>query len=126
LRPARHGGKLTAIGSREGGDMRRHHDMGGTPDGAVDAHTHDPALWEKRVDAVRNLLGHKNLLNTDQHSRHIEDLAPEDYDRLSYYERWILSLSHHLIENGILTADELGRKMAEVEAREAKDREQYK
>ncbi|MDH5537470.1 MAG: nitrile hydratase subunit beta [Betaproteobacteria bacterium] len=106
--------------------MRRHHDLGGTGDGPVDTRSHDPALWEKRVDAVRNLLGHKKLLTTDEHRRHIEDLTPEDYDRLSYYERWILSLSHHLIERGIFTADELGRKMAEVEAREAKDREQYK
>ena len=106
--------------------MHRHHDMGGTPDGPVDTSTHDPALWEKRVDAVRNLLGRKNLLTTDEHRRQIEDLAPEDYDRLTYYERWILSLSNHLIEKGVFTADELGRKMAEVEAREAKDREQYK
>ena len=106
--------------------MRRHHDMGGTPGGPVDTSTHEPALWEKRVDAVRNLLGDKKLLSTDEHRRHIEDLTPEDYDRLSYYERWILSLSNHLIEKGVFTADELGRKMAEVEAREAKDREQYK
>lgn len=106
--------------------MRRHHDIGGTSNGHVDTRTHDPAHWEKRVDAVRNLLSHKNLLNTDQHRRHIEDLPPEEYDRLSYYERWILSLSHHCIETGIYTADELGRKMAEVEAREARDREQYK
>jgi hypothetical protein len=100
--------------------------MGGIPAGPVDTIAHDPALWEKRVDAVRNLLGHKNLLTTDEHRRHIEDLAPADYDRLSYYERWIVSLSNHLVEKGVFSTDELGRKMAEVEAREAKDREQYK
>ncbi len=106
--------------------MHRHHDMGGTPDGPVDTTTHDPAHWEKRVDAVRNLLGHKNLLTTDEHRRHIEDLAPADYDRFSYYERWIVAISNHLVEKGVFTADELQRKVAEVAAREAKDREHYK
>jgi hypothetical protein len=106
--------------------MRRHHDIGGTGDGPVDTSAHDAELWEKRVDAVRNLLGQENLFRTDELRRHIEDLPPADYDGLSYYERWILSISHHLLERGIVTADELGRKMAEVEAREAKDREQYK
>lgn len=115
-----------AIGDRGEGGMRRHHDMGGLPDGPVDTSAHDAELWEKRVDAVRNLLGHRNLLRTDEHRRHIEDLPPGDYDGLSYYERWILSLSQHLIEKGVFTADELGRKMAEVQAREAKDREHYK
>jgi hypothetical protein len=119
-------GKLIGISARSGGKMRRHHDMGGLPDGPVDTSAHDAELWEKRVDAVRNLLGQKNLLRTDEHRRHIEDLPPGDYDGMSYYERWILSISHHLIGKGVFTSDELGRKIAEVEAREAKDRERYR
>jgi len=115
-----------AIGEDGKVGMRRHHDMGGLPHGPVDTSAHDAELWEKRVDAMRNLLGQKNLFRTDELRRHIEDLPPGDYDGLSYYERWILSIAHHLLERGIVTADELGRKMAEVEAREAKDREHYK
>ena len=115
-----------AISDQDASRMRRHHDMGGTGDGPVDTSAHDAELWEKRVDAVRNLLGQQNLFRTDELRRHIEDLPPGDYDGLSYYERWILSISNHLLEKGIVTADELGRKMAEVEVREAKDRERYK
>ena len=106
--------------------MRRHHDMGGLPDGPVDTSAHEAELWEKRVDAMRNLLGHKKLYRVDEHRRHIEDLPPGDYDGMSYYERWILAISQHMIERGVFTSDELGRKMAEVEAREANDRERYK
>jgi len=115
-----------AIGEDGGGRMRRHHDMGGLPDGPIDTSAHEAELWEKRVDAVRNLLGHKKLYRVDEHRRHIEDLPPGDYDGMSYYERWILAISQHMIERGVFTSDELGRKMAEVEAREAKDRERYK
>lgn len=115
-----------AIGDEGISRMRRHHDMGGLADGPVDTGAHEAELWEKRVDAIRNLLGQRNLFRTDELRRHIEDLPPGDYDGLSYYERWILSISYHLIEKGFLTADELGRKMAEVEAREANDREHYK
>jgi hypothetical protein len=36
---------------------------------------------------------------------------------MSYYERWAASTSNVLIEKGIITIDELGRKMEAVEAR---------
>ena len=37
---------------------------------------------------------------------------------MSYYERWIASITDALLAKGVITADELGRRMAEVEARE--------
>jgi hypothetical protein len=36
------------------------HDLGGLPAGPVDRAEHDYALWEKRVDALMVLLGHKS------------------------------------------------------------------
>lgn len=99
--------------------MRRHHDMGGLPAGPVERTEHDPEPWEKRVDAIMRLLTDKTrrVMTVDELRRGIEDLGPGAYDELSYYERWISSISNILIEKGVLGVDELGRGMAEVEAR---------
>jgi len=104
--------------------LRRHHDMGGLDAGPVERTEHDYAPWEKRVDAILRLLSSpgRAVLQIDELRRGIEDLGPGAYDELSYYERWIASISNLLIEKGVLTVDELGRKMAEVEARHEAER----
>ena len=98
--------------------MRRHHDMGGLPAGQVERQEHDHAPWEKQVDAILRLLSdeQRKLITVDELRRGIEELGPEAYDRLSYYERWIASITHLLIEKGVITVDELGRKMNDVQA----------
>jgi len=100
--------------------MRQHHDMGGLPAGPVARQEHDYALWEKRVDALMVLLAERQLLRVDQLRRNIEALAPDAYDKMSYYERWIAAITLTLLQRGVLTSDELGRAMAEIEAREAR------
>ena len=97
---------------------RAHHDMGGLPAGPVDLGAHDYALWEKRVDALLVLLADKNrgLIRVDELRRGIEQLGAKAYDEMSYYERWIASITSSLLEKGVITSDELGRKLAEVEA----------
>lgn len=96
---------------------RSHHDMGGEPAGPVQRSEHDYALWEKRVDALLVLLTRKQRMNVDELRRNIESLGAEAYDKLSYYERWIHSITQTLIQRGVIGVDELGRKMAEVEQR---------
>ena len=102
-----------------------HHDMGGRPAGPVDHGQHDHALWEKRVDALMMLLSNntRRIITVDELRRGIEELGAEAYSRLTYYERWVASVTHNLLEKGIIRADELGRKMAEVEARSPKARD---
>ncbi len=104
---------------------RRHHDMGGLPAGPVRPSEHESVLWEKRVDALMTLLGdsRRRLLRVDELRQGIEQLGPGAYDEMSYYERWIASIVRLLQTKGVITTDELGRKMAEVEAREAAARE---
>lgn len=97
--------------------MRSHHDMGGLPAGPVERSEHDYADWERRVDAMGVLLSQERLLTVDQRRRAIETLAPEDYDSLRYYERWVIALGQTLIQRGLITTDELKRKMLEVEKR---------
>ena len=99
--------------------MRRHHDMGGLGAGSVEQSEHDYAPWEKRVDAIMRLLSGKKLavITVDELRRGIEDLGPGVYDELSYYERWISSITNILIEKGVISVDELGRRMEDVYAR---------
>jgi hypothetical protein len=98
--------------------MRQHHDMGGLPAGPVERKEHDYALWEKRVDALMVLLGQRQLLRVDELRRNIEALPPDAYETMSYYERWISAITDTMLQRGVVTTDELGRKMAEIAARE--------
>jgi len=102
--------------------VRGHHDMGGLPAGPVEPTEHDYAHWEKRVDALQVLLSapQRRLLRVDEMRRNIESLRPDAYEAMTYYERWIAAITKVLIERGVLTSDELGRKMEDVKAREAK------
>ena len=56
-------------------------------------------------------------MTVDELRKNIESLGAEAYDKMSYYERWIHSIAQTLIQRGVITIDELGRKMADVEAR---------
>ncbi|HEY9531873.1 MAG TPA: hypothetical protein VIQ55_10800 [Burkholderiales bacterium] len=91
---------------------RGHHDMGGLPAGTVERTEHDYAEWERRVDAMAVLLNSR--ITVDERRRSIESLAPEQYDAMAYYERWVIALGQTLIQRGIITTEELGRKMEEV------------
>jgi hypothetical protein len=98
---------------------RSHHDMGGQPAGPVGHTEHDYAMWEKRVDALLVLLSRKDrrLITVDELRRNIESLGAEAYDAMTYYERWIHSISQTLIQRGVISIDELGRRMADVDQR---------
>ena len=100
--------------------LRSHHDMGGQPAGAIERAEHDYALWEKRVDALLVLLGSKDrrLITVDELRRNIEGLGAEAYDKMSYYERWIHAITQTLIQRGVISVDELGRKIQAVQERE--------
>ena len=69
----------------------------------------------KRVDALMMLLSHKDrqLLKVDELRRNIESLGAEAYDRMSYYERWMHAIAQTLIQRGVLSIDEIGRKLTE-------------
>jgi hypothetical protein len=60
----------------------------------------------------------RQLLKVDELRRNIESLGTNAYDRMGYYERWMYSICQTLIQRGVISIDELGRKMAELEARD--------
>jgi hypothetical protein len=99
---------------REG---HRWHDMGGTAAGPVPTDQHDFALWEKRVDALMVIASAKGHFTVDGLRRVLEDMGPAAFDDMTYYERWIAAVNQNLIEAGVYTTAELGRRMSDVAAR---------
>lgn len=91
--------------------------MGGLPAGKVEKTEHDYAPWEKRVDALNVLLARRGHLRVDQMRRNIEALPPDAYETMSYYERWMSAIANSLLQRGLITAEELGRKMEDVAKR---------
>ena len=91
--------------------------MGGQDAGPVPMEGHDFALWEKRVDALMVLCGQKGLFTVDGLRRALEDMGPEAFETLGYYERWVSALAQNLIEQGVFTAAELSARMEEIAAR---------
>ena len=83
---------------------RMHHDMGGRDAGPVDQGGHSHPEWEKRVDALMMLLSNskRRVIGVDELRRGIEELGAENYSKMTYYERWVSSITHNLLEKGII------------------------
>jgi Nitrile hydratase beta subunit len=98
--------------------MPAYHDLGGRPAGPIDRAEREIEPWEKRVDALFQVLSGRGIIGVDELRRAIEGLGAAEYDRLSYYRRWMAAMTNLLLEKGVLTADELARKLEEVRARD--------
>jgi len=92
--------------------MTRVHDMGGRfGDGPVHPEPEDAPVfsedWHARALAVTLAAGFLGQWNIDisRHAR--ERLSPKDYARFSYYEKWMSGLADLLVEQGVLTLDDL-------------------
>ena len=95
------------------------HDLGGQPAGPLDLDEHDRTFFDQRVDAMMRLLAHpeQGHYTVDAMRRAIESLPRDEYDGLGYYERWVRAIRQLVVEKGLLSEDELNRKLA-VLARE--------
>lgn len=88
------------------------HDRGGWPTEApIDRSEHQLADWELLVDALVGALGRHGVMNVDELRRGIEGMPPDEYERASYYERWLYSVETVLIEKGVLAPRELDRRI---------------
>ena len=89
------------------------HDRGGWPtDAPIDRSEHDLADWELLTDALVHVLAGKGLMNVDELRRGIESMPPDEYERASYYERWLFSIETRLAEEGVLAPGELDARLA--------------
>lgn len=89
---------------------RAMHDLGGVSRfmcDAVDTEPHALNDFDKQVDAIRQILGAKQVMSVDELRRGIEAIPEADYLRLSYYQRWIRSIAFNLLQKGVITEAEL-------------------
>lgn len=89
---------------------RAHHDMGGVPKymcEPVDVAPHALTDFDKEVDALRQILGMKGVMTVDELRRGIEAIPEVEYHKLSYYRRWVRSITDNLLRKGVITAAEL-------------------
>ncbi|MDE2516864.1 MAG: nitrile hydratase subunit beta [Rhodospirillales bacterium] len=89
---------------------RSHHDMGGVSRylcEPIDVEPHALTDFDKNVDALRQILGAKGVMSVDELRRGIEAIPEAEYHRLSYYRRWIRSITANLLEKGVITEAEL-------------------
>ena len=90
------------------------HDLGGASRlmcEAVDTSAHALTEFDREVDALRQILGRRNIMSVDELRRGIEAIPEADYARLGYYQRWVRSIAAILLEKGVFTEAELAAAM---------------
>jgi len=94
---------------------RAHHDLGGVSRylcAPVDIEPHALTAFDKQVDALRQLLSAKGLMSVDELRRGIEAIPEAEYHALSYYQRWMRSITATLLRRGIIGEAELSAALA--------------
>src|SRR4051794_8058647 len=89
---------------------RAPHDLGGAAKfmcEPVDIEPHGLTDFDREVDALRQMLAAKKLMSVDELRRGIEAIPESDYLRLSYYRRWMRSITDNLLKSGVITEAEL-------------------
>jgi len=66
---------------------------------------------------LSGIKGPRRLITVDELRKNIERLPPDAYEKMSYYDRWVSSITQTLIQRGVITTEELARKMAEIRER---------
>lgn len=88
------------------------HDRGGARvDAPIDRSEHELADWELLTDALVGALAGRGLMNVDELRRGIESMPPDEYERASYYERWLHSIEVVLAEKGVVAVGELDARL---------------
>lgn len=97
------------------------HDMGGQEAGPIDLTEHALSDFDKHVDAMLMLLIHPNqgAFQVDALRRAIETYGRQDYDTLTYYERWLGAIRKLVVEQDILGEAEIVARIAELKAGDA-------
>jgi nitrile hydratase len=87
------------------------HDMGGMHGmGPVVIEKDEPVFhtgWEARVYAMQRASSFLGRWNTDMSRFSRERMPPADYLAATYYERWLFGLQTLLVEEGLVTAQEV-------------------
>jgi nitrile hydratase len=101
---------------------RKVNDIGGLPAGPVCQDEHPSTLHEKRVDALLRILSGPKLeaFTVDAMRRAIESNTEEDYRNLGYYDKWIRAVRDLVIEQHVLSRDEIDARVELLRAKHKK------
>ena len=95
------------------------HDVGGQDAGPVDLSEHDTAHWEWQIDAMVRLALKKGLISDFAELRDgIEQLTPDDYEKLTYFERWAKALAATLVSRGVVSEAALAERARQIRERQ--------
>lgn len=100
---------------------RPFHDLGGSEAGPIDRTEQPPSFEEQRIDAMLMLLSdqRRRLIRVDEHRRTMEQFGENFYWQLSYYERWLHSITSLMLEKGIVSRAELEERISRIEKERA-------
>ena len=90
--------------------------MGGVPRflcEEIDTAPHELTAFDREVDALRQILSAKGLMTVDELRRGIEEIPEEEYLRLSYYQKWVRSMTATLLRRGVLDEAEVADRLGE-------------
>ena len=99
--------------------MRRPNDIGGLPAGPIRPRGHEPEPWEILLTAVVATVGQEkaHVHRLDEFRRAREDIGPDLFNSLTYFELWTQGFINLMEEKGILTRAEVERRAAEISDR---------
>ena len=80
----------------------------------VDTEPHALTDFDREVDAIRQLLGMRKVMSVDEMRRAIEAIPEEQYLRMSYYQRWMRSITENMLASGVFSEDELRAALGQV------------
>ena len=87
------------------------HDIGGMDNiGPVNIEKDEPVFhhdWERKVYAMTLATMGAGIFVTDEVRYMTETIPPRDYLTFSYYEKWLYSLEHMMLQKNIVTGEEL-------------------
>ena len=99
------------------------HDMGGMHGmGPMEIEKDEPVFhsrWEARMYALQRAAGFHGRWNSDMSRFSRERMPPADYLAATYYERWLFGLQTLLVEQNLVTAQELATGRAATKADES-------
>jgi nitrile hydratase beta subunit len=87
------------------------HDMGGMQDmGPIQKEKNEPVFhhpWEGRIYALDRAMASWRKWNLDGERHQQQLIAPAEYLRMSYYEKWLTALIELIVKSGLATREEI-------------------
>ncbi len=89
------------------------HDIGGHKFGLINFNSKKKSSLDKRIDVLQRLVGWggAKIYRVDELRFKIESLSKENYQKLSYYERWLFAIYNLLIDKDVLSEKEIEHKL---------------